>query len=89
MKWDKYEIDFGECKFDEYKTDTFTYLGNMDLKQSSFRVSCGCTQPTYNPETKKLEVGLKMNSLGTKQATVIVDYPEGSQTILLLKANIK
>ena len=88
MNWNKTEINFGESQFNEVKTETIDYLGNQSLSNSNFLTSCGCTSPSYDATTKKLTIGLRMTSKGIKTASVTVNYPDGTQDILILKANI-
>lgn len=88
MNWSKTEINFGLSKFNEVKTETIDYLGDLSLSNSNFLTSCGCTSPNYDAATKKLTIGLRMTSIGIKTASVTVNYPDGKQDILILKAEI-
>ena len=81
--WEKYVIDFGNTKYGDTLFTTVKYLGNEDLLTKDFSVSCGCTTPEYNKETKTLKVGLNMNIVGTKQSTIQV-----KGETLILKAEI-
>lgn len=87
--WNKQTIDFGQAKPNETKYETVQYLGKQIISSSNFLVSCGCTTPTYNPETKSLTVGLNMGpSTGIKSANITINYPDGQQEILKLTAII-
>lgn len=88
MNWSKEVIDFGNSKVNETKYDSIQYLGNQIISSSNFLTSCGCTGVTYNPETKLANIGLNMTHSGTKSASVIVNYPDGTQDIITLKAEI-
>ncbi len=86
--WSKNTIDFGPRKLNETGFETIQYLGNQIISASNMFTSCGCTQPTYNSQTKVLTVGLHMNQIGTKTASITINYPDKTQDIIILKAEI-
>ena len=87
--WSKQTINFGQCKPNEIKYESVQYLGNQEISSSNFMVSCGCTNPTYNPQTKTLTIGLHMGpNEGVKNTNIVVNYPDKSQEILILAATI-
>lgn len=88
MSWSKTEVDFGTSNFNETKFETIQYLGDQVISNSNFLTSCGCTSPSYNPDTKELTLGLRMTTKGVKTASVTVNYPNGQQSIIILKADI-
>jgi hypothetical protein len=87
--WSKQIIDFGQGKPNETKYESIQYLGNQEISSSNFMVSCGCTTPIYDPQTKVLAVGLHLGpNDGVKSANIQVNYPDGSQEVIRLTAII-
>lgn len=80
MEWNKEEHDFGDVRTGTTVYTDFLYKGEDKI---SFRVSCGCTTPTYDKETKILNVGLRVDGKGTKTSTVTIN----GNKVLILKAN--
>lgn len=81
MNWNKEEHDFGNVQVGTTVYTDFLYTGgNTPL---SFSVSCGCTTPSYDRNSKILKVGLNVGAKGSKVSVVTVSNGDK----LILKAN--
>ena len=88
MKWDKKLHKFGMVKLTSTHYCTFKYEGVEELSNTNFIVSCSCTTPTYNPDTKELKVGLYMGEIGQKNASISIKKDGVIMDILGLQATI-
>lgn len=89
LLWDKKEHHFGNVKFNSTHYVEFKYLGNEKLSTDSFIVNCSCTTKSYNKDTQTVTLGLNMNQIGNKISVVTVNFPNGKQDLLLLKATVE
>ena len=88
MNWDKLEHNFGTTKLGNKYSVIFNYFGEEEISLKDIITTCGCTVPSFDLKTRKLELELSMNNLGDVNKTIIINYPSGKQDLLTLKANV-
>lgn len=101
MNWDKTSVDLGTLRVNEVTTIVYKYIGEHSelINQSRIRVTCGCTEPKWNPETKELTAIYTPNpvpshfiSMGKKsyQADkfILINYNNGTEEKLTFTATV-
>ena len=75
--------NFGEVKLGTTHCLNILYQGQEELTDANFVTPCGCTQKSYDQQSKTLFVCLNMNNHPTKDAAIICNIPEGQEVISL------
>lgn len=101
MNWNPIKIDLGTLRVRQETKVIYNYIGDdiPSFQQSSFVVTCGCSVPKWNPETKQLIVIFTPNPIPphflmqnkhSYQADkfVMVNYPDGRAEKLTFTATI-
>lgn len=84
------EFNFGEVEYNSTHCIGIQYLGDEKISTKNFSVGCGCTNVTYNENTKILNVCLNMNiPTGVKTATITANLANNVQEIIILRGTLK
>jgi hypothetical protein len=101
MNWEHTIIELGTLRVNHVTKLIYRYLGATPelIKISNVKVSCGCSVPEWNPETKELKIIYTPNPVPThliqqgknsyhSSKYILVDYGNGVIDKLIFNATV-